>query len=262
MTNIKYINTAFSIPASVALLMTWGSDAAAVGVSDGPVSAEFCSAIVEIESTLSSSIPLIFLPPDVAKEVAGYQLGVVEPLFEEIKATAPAGIADAVATYASATIQSLSTLDPSPTQTPEFAMADDLLDERLLADCGFENMPVTATNYEYLNIQYTMPGGGTALTLTNVADQVHEISIARINDDVDMTAREILMLGEEDALEAITLVAYAAVPPGGSETAFLNLSGGRYYAVCFTPTGTRSFHEPGDGPPHFLHGMLKEFVVK
>lgn len=256
MTQTQFRATAFSL---LALLVAPGHATAA---TDTTASAEFCSALVQIESTLSSSIPLIFLPPEVATEVAGYQRSIVEPLFASAQATAPAGIADALAVYASATIQSLTTLDFAATQTMDFAAADDAIDAKLLADCGFEAMPVTATNYEYLNIKDTMPVGETALTLTNAADQVHEISIARINDDVDMTAREVLMLGEEDALAAITLVAYAAVAPGGSETAFLNLAPGRYYAVCFTPTGTKSFHEAGDGPPHFLHGMLKEFVVQ
>jgi hypothetical protein len=205
---------------------------------------------------------LSFLPPEVATAVAGQQRGIVEPLFAIAQETAPAAIVDALAIYAGATIQSLTTLDFAATQTVEFAAADDAIDAKLLTDCGFEPMTVTATNYEYLNIPETMPVGEAALTLTNAADQVHEISIARINDDVNMTAREVLMLGEEDALAAITLVAYAAAAPGGSETAFLNLAPGRYYAVCFTPTGTKSFSEPGDGPPHFLHGMLKEFVVQ
>ena len=264
MTKSKFRTSLLTFLSSPALLvattgMATATDAAATDVT---ATDEFCSALVKIESTLSSSIPLIFLPPEVAREVAGYQISVVEPLFTRSQEIAPQGISDAVAIYASATIRSLSTLDFSATQTMEFTAADDAIDARLLSDCALHPMPVTATNYEYLNIKEEMPVGETALTLTNDSDQVHEISIARIKDDVDMTARDILMLGEEDALDMITLVAYAAVPPGGSETAFMNMVSGRYYAVCFTPTGTTSFHEAGDGPPHFLHGMLKEFVVK
>jgi hypothetical protein len=254
MTHIPFRATALSLLVLPALLLAPAHATTA--------SAELCSALVQIEATLSSSIPLNVLPPEVATEVAGYQRSIVEPLFASAQKTAPAAIADALATYASATIQSLTTLDFTATRTLEFAAADDVIDAKLLADCGFEPMPVTATSYEYLNIKDIMPVGETALTLNNVADQVHEISIARINDDVNMTAREVLMLGQEDALAAITLVAYAAVEPGGSETTFLNLTPGRYYAVCFTPTGSKSFSEPGDGPPHFLHGMLKEFLVQ
>ena len=231
-------------------------------IAKTPASTEFCSTLVRIESTLSSSIPLVFLPPEVAVEVAQYQLGVIEPLFISAQDIVPSEIADAMATYASATIQSLRTLDFTTTQTVEFATADDAIDAKLLADCGFEPINVTATNYEYLNIKDTMPVGETSLTLTNVSDQVHEISISRINDDINLTAREVLMLGEKDALAAISLVAYAAVPVNGSETTFLNLSPGRYYAVCFIPAGATSFHEPSDGAPHFLYGMLKEFVVQ
>jgi len=236
--------------------------ATAAYAADDAASAEFCSAFVQIESALSSSVPLVFLPPDVAKDVARHQLSVIEPLFATAKGLAPEHIRDDVALYADATITSLKTLDYSATQTAEYAAADDAIDTRLLSDCGMQSMPVTASNYEYTNIQDVMQTGETALSLTNVADQVHEITIARINDDVDMSAREILMLGEEDALAAVKLFAYTATQPGTTETTFVNLVPGRYYVVCFTATGTTSFHAQGKGPPHFLHGMLKEFVVK
>jgi hypothetical protein len=238
-----------------------GSATAAYAAGD-TVPAEFCSAFVQIESTLSSSIPLIFLPPDVAKDVAGHQLSVIEPLFATVKDLAPDQIKDHVALYAEATITSLNTLDYSATETAQYAAADDAIDARLLSDCGMQSMPVTASNYEYTNIEDVMQSGETALSLTNAADQVHEITLVRINDDVDMTAREILMLGEEDALAAVKLIAYTVTEPGTTETTVLNLVPGRYYAVCFTATGTTSFHAHGDGPPHFLHGMLKEFVVQ
>lgn len=225
-------------------------------------SESFCSALVDIESTLSSSIPLTFMPPDVARQVADQQLNIIEPLFATATTDAPQALSEAMNTYATATLQSLKTLDFAPMQTGEFAAADDSIDTHLLTDCGFQKMPVTATNYEYLNVQEKMPSGKIALTIANEGDEVHEISIARINDDVNMTAREILMLGEEDALAVISLKAYATAAPGEAETTFMNLSPGRYYAVCFVAQGTTSFHEHGDGPPHFLRGMLKEFVVE
>lgn len=246
-----------------ALLSPWlaGFAPAAYAASD-TLPADFCTAFVQIESTLASSVPLIFLPPDVAKEVAGYQLSVIEPLLASARDLAPEPIKGDVALYADATVTTLSTLDYAATQTPEYAAADNAIDARLLSDCAMQAMPITASNYEYTNMKDVVPAGDTALSLTNVADQVHEVTISRINDDVDMTAREILMLGEEDALAAVTLVAYTAAQPGVTETTILNLVPGRYYAVCFTPTGTTSFQNQGEGPPHFLHGMLKEFVVQ
>jgi hypothetical protein len=262
MTKTTWIRAAVPAVATSLFALTLASTASANAAAPATASAEFCSALVQIESTLSSSIPLMFLPPEVAQQVAGYQLSVVAPLFAQAQDTAPAAIADATGIYASAITQYLSQMDFAATTTVEYAMADDAIDTQLLTDCNFQAMPVTASNYEYTNIQETMASGETALTLTNVADQVHEISIARINDDVDLSARDILMLGEVDAMEAITLAAYAAVAPGGTETAFLNLTPGRYYAICFTPTGTMSMHAPGDGAPHFLRGMLKEFVVE
>ena len=226
-----------------------------------PATAEFCSTITQIESVLSSSIPLVVLPPEVARQVANFQRETVEPLFAKAKQIAPRDITDAVNTYAKAKIAMLSTLNFSVTQTAAFAMADDAIDNKMLADCGFETMPVTAVNYEYLGITETRPKGATALTLTNESDEVHEISIARINDDVNLSAKEILSLPEAESLASIKLVGYAEVPPGGSETTFINFDNGRYYAVCFTPEGSMSLHAFGDGAPHLFHGMIKEFTV-
>lgn len=223
---------------------------------------ELCSTVVAIESALSSSIPLNVLPPHVAEEVAQQQIAVVEPLFEKAKLLAPSDVSDAVETYANATLQMLNKLDFEVVSTPEYSDADDIIDAKLIAECEFEKMDVTATSYEYLNIKETMQAGQTALTLRNVSDEVHEISISRINDDVDLTAREILMLGEKDALSAISLVGYTVVEPNQSETTFMNLKSGRYYAVCFTPVGTTSMNHAGTGPPHMLRGMLREFVVR
>lgn len=262
MTNTKWFKAALPALASPIVLLSLAGSASANAATEANATAEFCSSLVQIEQTLSSSIPLMFLPPEVATEVSGYQLSVVEPLFAQARETAPADIAEAIGTYADATIQMLSMLDFSATQTMEVAMADNAIDEKLLADCGFQAMPVTATNYEYLDVPEVMSAGEISLTLTNVGDEVHEISIARINDDVQMSARDVLMLGEVDAMEAITLEAYAIVAPNDAETAFMNLRPGRYYAVCFIPTGSPAMHDMGDGAPHFLRGMLKEFVVE
>ena len=226
-----------------------------------PASAEFCSTMVQIESVLSSSIPLVVLPPEVAQQVASQQLSALQPLFSKARKTAPKDIAVAVDTFAAAKIQTLASLDFTATQTAEFATADNAIDSKMLSDCGFEEMSVTAVNYEYLGIPEATPSGETVLTLINESDEVHEISIARINDDVKLSPREILSLPEEESLASITLVGYAEVAPGDVESTFMNLDDGRYYAVCFTPTGSMGLHSFGDGPPHLSHGMLKEFAV-
>lgn len=262
MKKTAWVQNALPIIAAPLLSLTLAGAATADAGATAALDTEFCDSFVAIESTLSSSIPLAFLPPEVQVEVAAYQLGVVLPLFERVRQSATDDIAESVDIYAKATTTYLSMLDFSATTTVEYAMADDAIDEKLSSDCGFQAMPVTATNYEYLNIPETLPNGQTALTLTNVSDQVHEITVSRINDDVSLTAREILMLGPDDALAAVTLKAYAAAEPGTSETAFLDLPPGRYYAVCFTPTGSTSFHHYSDGAPHFLRGMLKEFTVE
>jgi hypothetical protein len=202
------------------------------------------------------------MPPKSAKLAADYQLSVVEPLFAKARKAAPKEVAGEFDAVATATIQALSTLNFAATQTADFAKADDSVDAQLLAECKFQDLQVTASNYEYLGLSENLARGATALTLTNKGDEVHEISIARINDDVNLSAKEILSLPMKESLAAITLMSYAQVPPGGSETTFLNLASGRYYAVCFTPRGTMAQHAPGSGTPHLMLGMLKEFSIQ
>jgi hypothetical protein len=262
MTRSKNVRFALAL-ASLPILMTSMS---AVGVAHDAASSDkaydFCGTVVKIQSTLSSSIPLEAMPPKSAQQAAGYQLSVVEPLFAAARQAAPKDVSAAFDQVATATIQALTTLDFAATQTADFAKADDAVDAKLLADCKFQNMQVTASNYEYTGLTEVLAPGATALTLTNKGDEVHEISIARINDGVNLSAKEILSLPMKESLAAITLMSYAQVPPGGSETTFLNLASGRYYAVCFTPRGTMAQHAPGKGTPHLMLGMLKEFSIQ
>ena len=242
-------------------LASFGSHGSEQKTLKSPANERFCSVMVQIESVLSSSIPLVVLPEEMAQKVANYQLGKLKPLFSEARQIAPIGIATAVDRFTTALTQKLSKLDFSVTQTSEFATADNVIDTKVLADCGFDEMEVIAVNYEYLGIPELKSAGKTALILKNESDEVHEISVARINDDVDLSPKEILSLPEEESLASIELIAYAEVLPGGTETTFMELDDGRYYAVCFTPRGTMSLQSFGDGAPHLFHGMLKEFTV-
>ena len=227
-----------------------------------PAPAEFCDTIVKIQSTLSSSIPLQAMGPKAARATADKQLAVVGPLYEAARKSAPGEIASAVQTIAAVTGKSLSALDFAATQTADYAAADHAVDGIMKADCGFHALDVTASDYEYQNVPEEVPQGKTAVTLANKGDEVHELSVARINDNVKLSAREVLSLPIKESLASVALLGYVTAAPGSSETTFVNLSPGRYYIVCFVPRGTSSFHSRGKGTPHVMLGMLKEFVVK
>ena len=59
----------------------------------------------------------------------------------------------------------------------------------------------------------------------------------------------------------IEFVAAGFAEPGDTGTVYADVKKpGRYAAVCFIPTGTHGDTE-GDGPPHFVQGMVAEFTV-
>lgn len=221
---------------------------------------EFCSTVVRIDTVFSSSPPPDALPPEALPGLFAQQLQALEPLFATAQDTAPDDVRAAVATVVETTTQALTSGDTSATQTPEFAAAQAEVDAGALAACGFTETAVTAVNYEYQGLPDTLAAGESAVTLTNEGEDLHEIVLARIDDDVTMPVEEVLALPTEQALASVQLVGIAVAPPGSSDTVFVDAPPGRYVVVCFIPEGT-TLAGPGTGPPHFTLGMLKEITV-
>lgn len=221
---------------------------------------EFCNTLVQIESVFASSPPLEVLPPDQVQGVIDQQLAALEPLFATAQETAPDDVAGDVDRLVETTRTGLTTGDFSGTEDPAFAASEDAVDEKALAACGFEETSVTATDFEYQGMPDSLAAGESAVTLTNEGNQIHEIAIARINDDVTMPVEELLSLPMEEALASVQLVGIVFAAPGETDTSFIDAQPGRYVATCFIPDGTTLTAE-GTGPPHFVLGMLKEFTV-
>ena len=106
-----------------------------------------------------------------------------------------------------------------------------------------------------------MPAGVVAITFTNEGQELHEIGLARVNDEVTAPIEELLALPEDEFLSKITFKGAAFAAPDESDTTFMRLEAGRYGAVCFIPQGTTHDTE-GSGPPHFALGMFAEFTVE
>ena len=92
--------------------------------------------------------------------------------------------------------------------------------------------------YSFGGIPEEVPAGPTIVTLENIGEEVHEFIIIRINDDVTMSVEELLALPEEEAYTMITEVGGTFALPGGTGYTVLDLSPGRYVALCFVPQGT------------------------
>ncbi|MFD2092331.1 hypothetical protein [Blastococcus deserti] len=223
--------------------------------------AEFCEASVDVEAAFSMGPPIDeSAPPEEQQAALEEFAGQVEPLLARAEETAPEEVADHVDTAAGIVRDALAGGDPSVLESPEYQEADDGIDEYMLAECGYEQIEATGVNYEYEGIPETVEAGVVAVTFTNEGDELHEIGIARINDDVTQPVQELLALPEEQLMSMITFTGAAFAEPGGSDTTFLRLEPGRYGAACFIPQGTTHEHE-GDGPPHFTLGMVAEFTA-
>jgi hypothetical protein len=224
--------------------------------------AEFCEASVDLEAAFSMG-PAVEDTASPEEQQAALEefAGMVEPQLAEVEETAPEEISDTVTEATGLVREALSGGDPSTLEGPEFQQADDEIDDYMLAECGYEQLEATGVDYEYEGLPDTIPGGVVAITFTNEGEELHEIGLARINDDVTMPVEEVLALPEEQVFSMIQLAGVTFAAPGESETTFLRMEPGRYGAACFVPQGTTHDTE-GAGPPHFTLGMFAEFTVE
>jgi hypothetical protein len=242
-----------------------GEDTAAPETSASEESAdpaEFCEASVDLEAAFSMGPGADESAPPEEQQAALAEFGAtVEPLLADVEETAPEDISETVTGATGIVREALSGGDPSTLQGPEFQQADDEIDEYMLAECGYEQVEATGVDFEYEGLPDTVPGGVVAVTFSNEGEEVHEIGIARINDDVTMPVEEVLAQPEEQVFSMIQLTGVTFAAPGQSETTFLRMEPGRYGAACFVPEGTTHDME-GSGPPHFILGMFAEFTVE
>ena len=131
----------------------------------------------------------------------------------------------------------------------------------MLAECGYEQLEATGVDYEYEGLPDTVPAGVVAVTFTNEGEELHEIGVARVNDDVTMPIEQVLAQPVEQVFSMVTLTGVTFAAPGESETTFLRMEPGRYGAACFVPQGT-THDTQGGGPPHFSLGMFAEFTAE
>lgn len=167
--------------------------------------------------------------------------------------------------------------------SPEFAAAYDALVANATESCGWATLDVTLSEYAFGGLPEEVPAGMTVVNALNTGEEVHEILVLRINDDVTMTVEELLALPEEEAMQYTTFTGVGFAFPGAVGHAFLDLTPGRYVALCFLPVGATPeiVMQLPQGPPdpatlasappevvavmeahqHFMEGMVQEFTV-
>jgi hypothetical protein len=174
--------------------------------------------------------------------------------------------------------------NPDP-ESPEFTEAYGALVDWMKGNCGFAEIDVTASEYQFEGVPTEIPAGPAIISLENAGEQVHEFIVMRINDDVTLSVEELLALPEEESEAMVTPAAFAFSFPGDVAFTTTDLTPGRYVALCFLPEGATpevlmQLEELGldgpeatlpagetippelqVGPPHFTKGMVHEFTV-
>ncbi|MHA6784434.1 hypothetical protein ACVGOW_26075 [Pseudonocardia saturnea] len=223
----------------------------------------FCEAVVDFEGAASQGPPIDFETASPEELQAALQeFGAsVEPYLAAVDAAAPEAVAADATTLTRLARQALETGDEAVFGSPEFTAAEDGVDSYMVAECGYEEVRITAADFEYQGLPETLTAGTKAVTLVNEGEEQHEVGVVRINDDVTLTVEEILALPEEEGMAAVTFKGAAFAEPGGTDTSFIRIDQpGRYGVACFIPEGSTAGTE-GSGPPHFTLGMLGAFTV-
>ena len=91
--------------------------------------------------------------------------------------------------------------------------------------------------------------------------EAHEIVILERNDGATQSIEELLAMSEEESSALVTFVEATGAEPGRQGLLVGDFEPGEYIAACFIAQGTTSEDAEGDGPPHAMEGMVKEFTV-
>ncbi len=99
-------------------------------------------------------------------------------------------------------------------------------------------------------------GGNVAFRLLNLGQQPHEVSLAKVPDDLDILA--ILGAGQPPPDGIVEIARVQPMPPGSEQNMVFAtpLDAGKYVLLCFLPDA-----DDPDGTPHFLKGQVAEFTV-
>ncbi len=239
------------------------STAASTGVA--AADAPYCVAALALNTDPGPDIDFATATPDeIAAGVQSYATDTLRPLFDDLAAEAPAELDDAVETFGSAIDEVIDGGDPSALESPEVAAASETAHAYDLAHCGYLEADVTASDYQFDDVELEYSKGPVSFELTNDGPEVHEMILLKVRPQVSETAEEILALPQDEALSKVDVVnTIGPVEPGGTGQMVADLEPARYIVACFLPQGSTSMQalETADGAPHASLGMFRAISV-
>lgn len=125
------------------------------------------------------------------------------------------------------------------------------------ANCDWEKVEMTATEYDLGGIPSELEVGATSFRVRNTGKVEHDFAVRRIDEDLSESLSEILKeeekffrAGKMDALGGF------GARPGTTSYALFDLTPGRYGLACFAPVGGEEGAER-----HWRRGEFAEFTV-
>ncbi|HSH23369.1 MAG TPA: hypothetical protein VK975_04825 [Acidimicrobiales bacterium] len=233
---------------------------------------EYCATALEIETVPEPDIDFESASEEeIAAAVKQQAQEVYLPLAEDVEASAPDEIAADVDTLVAAVEELATTGDFETTfESPEVVAAEERVHAFDLANCGWEQVDVTAVDYAFQGIAGSYPAGPVSFELTNQGGELHEFVLLQKNEGVTESFEAILAGGEEEGGQKVTPLGGTFAAPGEDGYKVANLEPGEYAVVCFIPVGStpeaeaaaEGSGEAPEGPPHFTQGMSSVFTVE
>jgi uncharacterized cupredoxin-like copper-binding protein len=116
-------------------------------------------------------------------------------------------------------------------------------------------LAVQAGDY-FFSAPDTVESGYVTLDFSNTGTETHHAQLVRLPDDLSIEQFATAIQGDERAALGLVKQAggAAAIDPGWSDEAIVNLDPGTYALICVIPS-------PSDRTPHVLKGMIKPLIV-
>ncbi len=231
----------------------------------------YCDASFELESYFAEEPDVDFATASEAQIAAAFTtyLQGAKPLIDKAVPLAPAEVKASIDLQVAEFNRVLAEVsagrlpDEEAFESPAVSDAEAKTHAFDLANCGWNGVDVTATDYAYAGLPATLEAGRTSIDLTNNGQELHEIVFLGKNPGVTETFDQILALPEEEAMTKVRPASFTFAAQGDTEYTVLDLPAGSYLAVCFIPQGTISDETTPaeDAPPHFVLGMKQEVTV-
>lgn len=151
--------------------------------------------------------------------------------------------------------------------SPDFTSAYGEITGWAGAECGFERLTVTATDYAFTGLPDTLDAGPVIVELVNDGTEFHQVMLLRLADDERASLEEIVARPEDELLTSATPVGGAFAAPDATGTGMLDLPAGRYLAICALPVGATPENMPAiesgqhEGVAHATVGMVQLVTV-